>query len=273
MISRPVRVTVCGALGKMGDRIMRCILEEKDLVLVGAIERDGHPLCGNNIGGILGREDFEVILGDDLGALISKSDVVIDFTSCESTTKYLKIASSSRVPVVIGTTGFSSESDQIFQKASEVIPIVKAPNMSVGINLLYRLVAEATKVLNDYDVEIVETHHRFKKDAPSGTALQLARVIADTSGRNIEKDVVYGREGVPGPRKHNEIGLFAVRSGDVIGEHTVIFGGLGESIELTHRAHTRDTFARGALRAARFVIGRSPGLYDMTDVLGLKEEM
>lgn len=270
MSIKPIRVSVCGAMGKMGERIFRCIQEEKDLIVSGAVERGGHPQCGKDIGMLLGGEPLNVVLTDNMDACLAKSDVVIDFTSREAAMKNVNMAVRHRVAMVIGTTGLTSEDEKTIYEAASEIPIVKAPNMSVGVNLLYKLVAEAAKGLGDgYDVEIVETHHRFKKDAPSGTALQLARVVAEALGHEPEKGYVYGRQGDVGARKSGQIGVFAVRSGDVVGEHTVVFGGIGERVELTHRAHTRDTFARGAIRAARFAAGHSPGLYSMMDVLGM----
>ena len=172
---------------------------------------------------------------------------------------------------MIGTTGLSAPQREEIARLAEKVPILFSPNMSVGVNLAFKLLAQMAQVLGDeYDVEITETHHRFKKDAPSGTALRMAEVIADALGRDLNRVAVYGRQGTPGERPRKEIGLLSLRSGDVVGEHTVSFGSLGERLELTHRAHSRDTFARGAIRAARFIAGASPGLYSMQDVLGLK---
>ena len=172
--------------------------------------------------------------------------------------------------VVTGTTGLTDEQKAEIEKAAEKIPVLFAPNMSVGVNLLFKLVGEVAAALGDaYDIEIIETHHRFKKDAPSGTALRLAEKIAEATGRDIAKDIVHGREGAVGERTEREIGMHAVRGGDIVGDHIVLYSTLGERVELTHRAHTRDTFVRGALRAARFLVGKPAGMYDMRDVLGL----
>jgi 4-hydroxy-tetrahydrodipicolinate reductase len=184
---------------------------------------------------------------------------------------HLAVAADAKVPMVLGTTGLGAADLSRAKELSAVVPCVVSPNMSVGVNLLFRVLAEVAAALGgDYDVEIFETHHRFKKDSPSGTALRMAQVVASALGRDLDKAGIYGRKGMVGERGKEEIAVHALRAGDVVGEHTVVFGGMGERIEITHRAHSRDTFARGALRAARWVVGRPPDLYDMQDVLGLK---
>jgi len=196
---------------------------------------------------------------------------VIDFTIPDATLEHVRVAAEGKKPIVIGTTGLNSAQIGDIEKFSAVIPVVLAPNMSLGVNVLFKLVGEVSKTLGgDYDIEIVEMHHRFKVDAPSGTALKLAELAAKGLGVKLEEAGVFGRKGLIGERKPKEIGVMTLRGGDVVGEHTVIFAGLGERIELTHRASSRDTFARGALRAAKWVVDKLPGLYSMQDVLGLK---
>jgi 4-hydroxy-tetrahydrodipicolinate reductase len=203
--------------------------------------------------------------------VISAGDVLIDFTAPEAALTGIRAAASWDKAAVIGTTGLAGEALEEVLELGKRIPLVLAPNMSVGVNLMFRIAAEMARALgDDYDVEILETHHRFKKDAPSGTALKLAERLAEALGRELEGAAVYQRRGMIGERGRKEIGIQALRAGDVTGEHTVVFGGMGERLELTHKAHNRDNFARGALRAARWVVNQPPGTYDMQDVLGLK---
>jgi 4-hydroxy-tetrahydrodipicolinate reductase len=198
--------------------------------------------------------------------------VIIDFTDPDATLRHVEVAAEYGKAMVIGTTGMNSAQQEELEKASRKIPIVFAPNTSVGVNLLFKVLADVAATLGDaYDVEIVEIHHRYKKDAPSGTARKMGEVVASALGRDPDEAIVSGRSGMVGERTEKEIGIFSLRGGDVVGEHTVTFAGLGERIEFTHRAHSRDTFARGAVRAAMWISGRVPGLYDMTDVLGLKK--
>jgi 4-hydroxy-tetrahydrodipicolinate reductase len=219
----------------------------------------------------LGIESLKVQIGFEPKDWIEKSDVIIDFSSPEASLRLLRAAKDHKRPVVIGTTGFHSEHENEIQKLAKGLPCVRAPNMSVGVNLLFKLVEEAAKVLGEaYDVEVIEAHHRLKKDAPRGTARGIVEILAKALGRNIEKDVVSGRQGIIGERKSHEIGVFAVRAGDIIGDHTILFAGQGERLELIHRAHSREPFAQGALRAARFVMRAKPGFYTMQDVLGIK---
>jgi len=264
------KIAINGALGRMGRRITDIISNDPTLKITGAIDVVPEFL-GKDLGVVTGFSVNGVNITDNLDEAVDSADVLIDFTNPESTLKSSEICSIKKKPIVVGTTGFSKEKKEIFLKNVENIPCVFAPNMSVGVNLLFKLVAEAAKVLKeDYDIEIMEVHHRFKKDAPSGTALRLAEIIAENLNRDLEKTAVYGRQGIIGERKKDEIGIMSLRSGDVIGEHTVTFGTIGERIELIHKAHSRDALAKGAVYAAKFIADANPGLYDMQDVLGLK---
>jgi len=258
-----VRVIVCGACGRMGSRIIDIISQDRDIELVGAIEARGHKALGTQV-------TPEVKVTDNLEKIIGKTDVVIDFTNAQASLDTLEIASKFRKAMVIGTTGHREEEKKLVREKARTIPILMAPNMSLGVNLLFRLVEDVARVLKGYDVEIIEAHHNLKKDAPSGTAAKLAENIAQTLNLDFKEVGVYGRKGIIGPRKSEEIGLHAVRAGDIVGDHTVIFGGTGERLELTHRAHSRDCFARGAVEAAKWIVRQAPGFYDMQDLLGLK---
>jgi len=270
-LGTPTRVALNGACGRMGRILIDLIDADDTLELVAALEASGHPNLGEAVGAApsraLGTGRVTVTETLDVDA-----DVMIDFSLPAGTLACLPRCVERKVPMVIGTTGFDASQLAAIDRASKAVPIVFAPNMSVGVNLLFSLVGEVAKALgDDYDVEIVEMHHRFKKDAPSGTALKLAEKIAEATGRAIPDDAVFGREGKVGERTSKEIGIHAVRGGDVVGEHTVSFTTAGERVELVHKASSRETFARGALRAARFVLKRKAGLYSMLDVLGLQE--
>jgi 4-hydroxy-tetrahydrodipicolinate reductase len=263
------RAVVAGAAGRMGQRIIRLIHEEQGIHVCGAIEKHGHPMAGKDVGELAGIGQIGVPLSPALEPLLDNCDVVIDFTFPEVTLKTIEAASAAGKSVVTGTTGFSDEQMDLIRTISQRVPNLVAPNMSVGINLLLRLLPEVAKALGDeYDVEIVEAHHHFKKDAPSGTANKLAEVIARALDRDPRTDYVHGRCGMVGNRKPKEIGIHAVRGGDIVGDHIVMFCGKGERIELTHRATNRDTFASGAVRAAKWIAGKKPGLYSMLDVMG-----
>jgi 4-hydroxy-tetrahydrodipicolinate reductase len=265
------KIAVAGAAGKMGSRITALSKEYLELKLNGVFEKKGHPAIGKDIGTIVGIGEIGIKLSDSLDEIIGNTDVIIDFTSPSSTKENLKFASQNGKAMVIGTTGFTKDDLKEIEPLSKNIPCVMASNMSTGVNLLLKVLRDVAKVLGDeYDIEIVEAHHRLKKDAPSGTALKMAQVIADTINRNLDEVAVYSRKGIIGERTKKEIGIQTVRAGDIVGEHTVLFGGLGERIEITHKASSRDTFARGALKAAQWIHGKPAGLYDMQDVLGLK---
>jgi 4-hydroxy-tetrahydrodipicolinate reductase len=256
----------------MGRSIVNFIHENPRLELSGALEMSGHPMVGSDAGEVAGLGKLGVKITDNPKRAFRNSDVIIDFSNHEATIGYLEEAASPDNAFVIGTTGFSHHQRDRIKELSEQTRVVMAPNMSVGVNLLLKLVQDTAFLLGgDYDIEIVESHHRHKKDAPSGTALRIAEVAAYALGRNLEKVAVYERKGIVGERKPEEIGIQCIRGGDIVGDHTVIFAGPGERIELTHRAHSRDTFAAGAIKAALWVVEKPNGLYDMQDVLGLKE--
>ncbi len=266
-----INCIVTGAAGRMGRRILELLIENPNTDASCATERKGHELVGMDVGDYLGLGKKGSAIADDLSRVITSWDVVIDFTFPEVTLENARIASASGKAMVVGSTGFNAHQLEQMGECSKLIPIVLAPNMSVGVNLLLKVLKDMASVLDEeYDVDIVETHHRHKKDAPSGTALKMAQVIAAGRGRKLEDVAVYSRHGNIGERKKGEIGVQALRIGDVVGDHTVIFGTQGERIEITHKASSRDVFARGAVRAALWVAGRKPGLYDMQDVLGIK---
>jgi len=253
-----IDVVVTGAAGRMGTQIIQLVRAERDMRLAGAVERPGIAVPGLEV-------------QDDLARAISDADVVVDFTSHEASARHAEICAERGVALVIGSTGFTAETRARVAAAARRIPVVLSPNMSVGVNVLFELVRQAAKVLGDaYDVEIVELHHGKKKDAPSGTAVRLAEVAAEALGRDPAKDFALERAGMIGERPPRQIGVQTLRGGDVVGEHTVLFCGQGERLELTHRATSREQFARGAVRAARWIAGRPPGLHDMADVLGLR---
>jgi 4-hydroxy-tetrahydrodipicolinate reductase len=265
------RVVVTGASGRMGGHIIRA-LHAEGLALVGATERPGFS-PGLDAGAAAGLPPLGVpVQGELTRALQAGADVVIDFTSFEASAAHAAVCAEAGVALVIGSTGFTPEARARVESAARRIPIVLSPNMSVGVNVLFAMVRQAARALGDpYDVEIVELHHKKKKDAPSGTAMRLAEVAAEALGRDPARDLNFGRHGLVGERPAREIGVQTLRGGDVVGEHTVYFIGEGERLELTHRATSRDMFARVAVRAARWVVGRPPGLHDMAAVLGLGE--
>jgi 4-hydroxy-tetrahydrodipicolinate reductase len=266
-----VRAIVTGAGGRMGGRIVSLIAETDGIELAGAVERKGHPAIGRDVGEALGLGRTGILIGDDLSRCIDCGDVVIDFTSHEVSVRNLEVAAAHGKAIVIGSTGVTAEEMKRMKGLAASARCVVAPNMSVGVNVLLKVLADTARILgDDYDVEIVEVHHHLKKDAPSGTALKMAQVIAESLGRDLDQVGVYSRKGMIGERTKREIGIQSLRAGDIVGEHTVMFGGTGERLEFIHRANSRDNFARGAIRAALWVVGRENGLYDMQDVLGLK---
>jgi len=267
---KEIGAIVVGAAGKMGGRIIHIIKETPSIELFRAIERSDHPSIGRDIGEFIGLGKMGVLLEGDLKK--EGGDVVINFTTPQASLESLEFAKKVGLAAVIGTTGFSSEQMERVKELSKSIRCVLAPNMSVGMNVMFRIVQEVAKVLGpEYDIEIFEAHHRMKKDSPSGTAVKLGELISNAIGRNFGKVGVYGRKGMVGERTKEEIGMQVIRAGDIVGEHTVLFGGIGERLEITHRAHSRDNFARGAVRAALWVVNQPNGLYDMQDVLGLKK--
>ncbi len=266
-----VKIAVAGAAGRMGSRITSLSEEYEGLQLAGAFERKGHKDIGKDIGTVTGIGNTGVTLVDNPESVIDAVDLIISFTTVEASLEHLRLASSKGKAIVIGTTGFSKDHLKEIAGLTKKIPCVMASNMSMGVNLLLKVLQDIARVLGEgYDIEIIEAHHRMKKDAPSGTALKMAQVIAEALNRNLDDVAVYARKGIIGERTAKEIGIQTIRAGDIVGEHTVIFGGLGERIEIAHKVSSRDTFARGALRAALWVYGKPAGLYDMQDVLGLK---
>jgi 4-hydroxy-tetrahydrodipicolinate reductase len=255
----------------MGGRVLALAKEAGDFQIVGATERPGHPAIGKDAGDVAGIGPVGVKVADGLSQIVTGTEVVIDFTAPEASILHLRVASEAGVAIVVGTTGLSREQLEEARRLASRMACVISPNMSVGVNVLFKVLREVARTLGEeYEVEIVEAHHHFKKDAPSGTALRMAQVVAEALGWDLERVGIYGRKGIVGERPKAQIGVHTVRAGDIVGEHTVLFGGMGERIEIVHRAHSRDNFARGALRAARFVAQAPKGLYDMADVLGLK---
>jgi 4-hydroxy-tetrahydrodipicolinate reductase len=266
------RVVILGAAGRMGRMLVAGALHDPELALAGAIELAGSPFLGQDAATVAGLPACGVRITDDLAAALQGADAVIDFTAAEAAVPNAIAATQADCAAVIGTTGLSAAVRAALSKlASDGARIVCAPNMSVGVNLLFHLCDLVARRLGpDYDIEVVEMHHNQKKDAPSGTAVRLGEILAGAAGLDYATDVRHGREGLPGPRTKREIGMHAVRGGDVVGDHTVIFAATGERVELTHKASSRETFAKGALRAAKFLRQAPPGLYDMQDVLGLR---
>lgn len=266
-----IPVVVTGAAGRMGRTLVRAVAADPATMLAGATERADHPALGTDAALGAGSSNGGVQISGELEPLVTTRAVVIDFTAPAATLRHVETCARRGAPMVIGTTGLSPDERAVVADAARQIPIVLSPNMSVGVNLMFALAAEAARVLgDDYDVEIIETHHRLKKDSPSGTAAKLLEVVAGALGRNAQADAVHGRNGLVGERTRREIGVHAVRAGDNVGEHHVLYGGIGEAIEIVHRATDRAVFAGGAVRAARWLWAQPAGLYDMADVLGLK---
>jgi 4-hydroxy-tetrahydrodipicolinate reductase len=266
-----IRVIVTGAAGRMGERVLTLAHDAGDFQIVGATERPGHPAIGRDVGEVAGIGAIGVKVHNSLSEVLSGADVIIDFTAPEASISHLRAASDAGVAIVVGTTGLNKEQLEEARRLAAKMSCVISPNMSVGVNVLFRVLKEVARFLgDDYEVEITEAHHHFKKDAPSGTALKMAQVVAEARGWDLEQVGIYGRKGIVGERPAKQIGVHTVRAGDIVGEHTVLFGTMGERVEITHRAHSRDNFARGALRAARFAVQAPKGLHDMADVLGLK---
>lgn len=264
-----MKIAIAGSGGRMGRALLEAVVAAPDLELHAALEARGHPALERDAGELVGSA-CGVPVKADLGA-IAGSDVLIDFTRPEGTLAHLSACRTHGVRMVIGTTGFSTNERAAVAKAADEIAIVMAPNMSVGTNLVFRLIASAAQVLNEgYDIEIIEAHHRHKVDAPSGTALKMGEIVASTLGRDLAACAVHGRHGVTGERDPHAIGFSAIRGGDIVGDHTVLFAGNGERVEVSVKASSRATYAQGAVRAARWLASKPSGLFDMQDVLGLR---
>lgn len=270
-MTNPVRIAVAGCNGRMGKVLVESISQTEGVVLAAAIEHAGSSVLGADVGELANVGRLGIQVSDNLAAVISEVDVIIDFTRPEATLANIALAEQHQKCLVIGTTGFTEQQKNTIQAAANNISMVMASNFSVGVNLVFKLLEQAAKVMGDYtDIEIIEAHHRHKVDAPSGTALSMGEVIANTLGRDLNQCAVYGREGITGERDPNTIGFATVRAGDIVGEHTAMFADLGERVEITHKASNRLTFANGAVRAAAWIAVQPAGLYDMQDVLNLK---
>lgn len=266
-----VRVGVCGAAGRMGKTILEVCNDNDGVEITAAIEYSESPMLGLDAGEVAGLGKLDVNITDDIAAIADQVDVIIDFTLASSVAANIQKCVVSDCKMVIGTTGLSQNDQDLIKTASEKIAIVFAPNMSIGVNLCFKLLEMAAQVIgDDTDIEIIEAHHRHKKDAPSGTAIRMGEVVANTLGRDLKECAVYGREGITGERDKKTIGFETIRAGDIVGDHTVMFAADGERVEITHKASSRKTFASGAVRAARWLADKEAGLFDMQDVLNLK---
>jgi len=266
-----MKIAIAGATGRMGRMLIETVLNSADAQLVGALEHNSCPQLGEDAGSFLGKKTG-VIISSHVAAVLANAEFLIDFTRPEGTMTHLAVAQKTGTKMIIGTTGLSSEQIENLKKASSRLAIVFAPNMSVGVNATFKLLEIAAKMLNEgYDIEIVEAHHRHKVDAPSGTALKMGEVIAEALGEKLDDVAVYAREGHTGERKPGSIGFATIRGGDIVGDHTVLFAGDGERIEISHKSSSRQSYAQGSLRAARFLQNQTSGLYDMQDVLGLRK--
>ena len=263
-------IIVCGVGGRMGGAVVRAIQQSPVFKLVAAIDKPGSARLGKDAGEISAAGHLGIAITDKLEPALQSNTVIVDFTNPEASLGFLQSAAKKRTPIVIATTGFTAKQHVEIKRLARRSPTLVSANTSLGVNVLVALLGQAAKMLgDDYDVEIIEAHHRFKKDAPSGTALALGGSVASALDRDLAKVAINGRRGIVGERSNKEIALLSVRAGDIVGEHTVVFGGIGERLEFIHRAHSRDTFARGALRAAQWLAKKKPGLYGMQDVLGL----
>ena len=269
-MSAAIKIAVVGASGRMGRMIIESALKDAGVRLVAAIDQSGTSAIGKDAGELVG-QPCGVMVTSDVEAGIALADCLIDFTRPEGTLHHLSICRRHHVGMVIGTTGFDAAGKAAIAEAGKEIPVVFAPNMSVGVNVVFKLLDMASRIMNEgYDIEIVEAHHRHKIDAPSGTALRMGEVVAQALGCDLKECAIYGREGVTGERDPSTIGFATVRGGDIVGDHTVMYCGTGERVEITHKASSRMPYALGSLRAARFMAGRKNGLFDMQDVLGLR---
>ena len=269
-LTEPLRVAVAGASGRMGRMLIEAIQAADDCVLAGALDIPGSPALGQDAAAFLGQTSGVPIVSD-LGEGLKNAQFLIDFTRPEGTIEHLRVCRELGVKLVIGTTGFSEAQKAEIQTSAEQVAVVFAPNMSVGVNVVLKLLEQAAKSFaNGYDIEIIEAHHRHKVDAPSGTALKMGEVVAQAIGRDLKTCAVYGREGVTGERDPSTIGFATVRAGDIVGDHTVLFAGIGERIEISHKSSSRAGYAQGSLRAVRYLAGQAKGLFGMDDVLGFK---
>ncbi|MCG3730866.1 4-hydroxy-tetrahydrodipicolinate reductase [Vibrio cincinnatiensis] len=267
-----VRIAIAGAAGRMGRNLVKASYYHPETTVGAGSERPESSLVGVDIGELCGEGRFDVALVDNLELAINDFDVIIDFTAPASTLANIELCKQYGKKLVIGTTGFSESERAMIDEAAAVIPIVMAPNYSVGVNLVFKLLEKAAKVMGDYcDIEIIEAHHRYKVDAPSGTAIGMGEAIAGAMGNQLGDVAVYAREGITGERQRHEIGFATIRAGDIVGEHTAMFADIGERIEITHKATDRMTFANGAVKAAVWLAHKKAGLYTMTDVLALNE--
>ncbi len=268
-IPSPLRIAIAGASGRMGRMLIEAVLNAPDCELAGALDISGNPALGMDAGAFLGRSTG-VIITSDVAAGLAQAQVLIDFTRPEGTLAHLRVCQQLGVKMVIGTTGFGDADKGQLAQAAKSLAMVMAPNMSVGVNVTLRLLQMAAKALSTgYDIEVIEAHHRHKVDAPSGTALKMGEVIAEALGRDLKDCAVYAREGHTGERDPSSIGFATIRGGDIVGDHTVMFAGTGERVEITHRSGSRSNYAQGSLRAARYLADRSSGMFDMFDVLNL----
>ena len=264
-------IAIAGAAGRMGRQLIEACIQADDIILAAALEHPHSNFSGSDAGELasIGKQNINIVT--DLNTIISQFEVLIDFTTPEATLAHLAKCQAGAKRMVIGTTGFSAQQRQLIEQAAQKIAIVLAPNMSVGVNLTFKLLEIAAQVLGEaVDIEIIEAHHRHKVDAPSGTALRMGEIVAQTLGRNLAECAVYGRQGKTNERDHRTIGFETIRAGDIVGEHTVLFAGIGERVEITHKASSRMTFAKGAIRAAQWIMHQESGLFDMQDVLGLR---
>jgi 4-hydroxy-tetrahydrodipicolinate reductase len=266
-----IRIAICGIAGRMCGRVAHLAVEADDMEIVGGVEPPRHETIGQDVGDVIGTLRLGVHVVDDLEHTVGSADAVVIFTTPPApSVDIAALAAEADKPIVIGTTGLDADQVARLKDSVKNVACVFAPSFSVGVTVLIKLVEEAARVMGDaYDVEIVEAHHHFKEDAPSGTALAMAQAAAAGLDRNLDEVGIYGRKGDVGARTKQEIGIHAVRAGDLTGEHTVYFGGIGETIQLVHRSHSRDSFATGAIRAVRFVVDAQPGFYTMRDVLGI----
>lgn len=265
-----IQYAIAGSSGRMGRTLIEAVQQDPGATLAAALEHVSSPFLGRDAGELVGAPCGVKIVAD-LDAALANADVLIDFTRPEGTLQHIEACKRHKVGMVIGTTGFTADGKAAIAEAARTIPIVCAPNMAVGVNAVFRLLDVAARILNEgYDIEVIEAHHRHKVDAPSGTALRMGEVVAKALGRNLADCAVYGREGLTGERPTPQIGFSTIRGGDIVGDHTVLFAGGGERIEITHKSASRMPYAQGALRAGRYMRGRANGLFDMQDVLGLK---